>query len=372
MSGLSSQRQAAGIDLLCACLTAGLSSRGPDEKMAGSLFAPAMDLERFAHLAGRHLVTPMLAASLARPDVRDCLPADFVRYLTLMHEQNRLRNLNLRRQLQEIAAALDPIGIEPLLLKGGIRLVDGLYPCIGWRFMRDLDILVARERLPDAAACLQRQGYRFTAEEDWPEQHRHLPPLYRDGDGAVIELHADLLTQHRRLCPEDLLARARPIDLDGVTVRIPDTADQLAHLIGHDLTDGFLRHSSMLQLRSVFETSLLCRDKAAVRTVLARSDNSDAATGIRVALGLAARFFPNQGKRLSGDRLGVRLRIRRLNTMERFDDNGRFRRFLWFSRLRFSKLLKHSAERRHLAVHLLSPDYHRRCVRRIRRLWASE
>ena len=368
------RRRSSGIDLLSACLRAGVQGERLDEKVACLLAGPAMGAQRFAQLAGRHLVTPMLEGNLSDPGFRDRLPADFLRYVTLMHERNRERNRSLRQQLKEIAAILNPIGVEPLLLKGGVRLVDDLYPCIGWRFMRDLDIMVARDRLAEARACLEGRGYRFTARgADWPEQHHHLPPLFRAGASAVIELHGALLSRHRELCPEaDALARSTPVDLDGTTVRIPTAADQLAHLIGHDLTDGYLHHSSMLHLRSLFEAALLCRDRSAPQAVLARSKGGGATSGVRVALGLAARFFPDEVGALPDDSLGVRLRIHRLGALERIDESGRLRRFLWFSRLRLSKLLRRPDERRHLISQLFSPGYYQRCARRLHRLWVSD
>lgn len=333
-----------------------------------------MDVQRFARLAGRHLVTPMLQGNLADPGFRDRLPPDFQHYVTLMHERNRERNRGLRQQLKVIAAAFNPIGIEPLLLKGGVRLVDDLYPCIGWRFMRDLDILVAQDRLAEARACLEGLGYHATAREaDWPEQHRHLPPLHRTGAGAVVELHGTLLSNHRELCPEtDMLAHSTPVDLDGTTVRIPRKADQLAHLIGHDLTDDYLHYSSTLRLRSLFETSLLCSDRPARQTVLTRSKNGKATSGVQVTLGLAARFFPDEVDAHPDHPLGVRLRIHQLSALERIDESGRFRRFLWFSRLRLSKLQRRPDERRHLTSQLFSPNYYQRCAKRLRRLWISD
>lgn len=379
MLSLARQHAPSRLDLLCACLTAGtgrpgIERTGLDPALARCLASPTLDHGRLAHLAGRHLVTPMLAGCLDDPGLRQDLPKDFVRYLDFIGKQNRLRNDGLRQQLTEMAGSLNQAGIEPVLLKGAIRLVDGLYPHAGWRFMRDLDILVAEERLPDAVACLEASGHRFTQPEaDWPAHHRHLPPQYRDGDGAVVELHTVVLSGYRELCLEnDVIARSKPVDLGAATVRIPDEADQLAHLIGHDLTDGYLRRSSLLQLRSVLETALLCQNGSTAAAVLARCSNNEAAAAVRVVLGLAASFFPALTGPVAVDRLGERLRIRRLAAMERLDENGRARRFLWFTRMRGSKLLTIPSERRHLAAHLLSADYYLRCLRRLRRLWASD
>ena len=55
-----------------------------------------------------------------------------------------------------------------MLLKGAIRLIDGLYPNPGWRFMRDLDLLLPKERLNDAVTALAAVGYESRDPEGWP------------------------------------------------------------------------------------------------------------------------------------------------------------------------------------------------------------
>lgn len=337
------------------------------------LSSTTMDYERFAELAGRHLVTPMLAGCLAAPALRRKVSGDFVRYVDVLHQQNRRRNADLRGQLAEIATHLNPIGVEPLLLKGGARLVDDLYPDLGWRFMRDLDILAPRDRLDDAVACLQGLGYRFTGEEEnWSDRHRHIPPLYRDGVGAVVELHTSLLSRHHHLCPaDDVLRRAAPVDLEGATVRVPARVDQLAHLIGHDLADELLRYSSTLPLRSLFETALLCHDRTAVDEVLERCGGPRVRAKVETVIGLAANLFPQPAASMPVAGFGTRLRVRRLGMIERLDERGRLRRFLWFARLRLAKLLRRPDERRYMMAQLGSLYYYRRCCQRVRRLWAN-
>jgi Uncharacterised nucleotidyltransferase len=344
-----------------------------DGASAAALADPSADLVGLARLAGRHLVTPMLAACITDSQLRGRMPDDFTLYLEFIHTENTRRNRALRRQLREVAAWLNATGIEPVLLKGAIRLVDGLYRDPGWRFMRDLDVLVARERLSDAVACLRSVGYGFTDKAaGWAEEHKHLPALARDGEAAVVEIHADLLSDRRELCPaEQVLLRSRPIDLDGAWVRVPDTADQLAHLIAHDRFDGYLRRSGMFLLRSVFETALLCRDERAPGQLLSRAATTSLARCARIRLDLAARLFPDYVSPTPDADLGKRLKAGALIAMERFDESGRLRRLVWFGRLRLGKLLRSPAERKHIRANVLSPAYHRRSAERLRCLWTS-
>lgn len=360
--------------MLCACVSAAQDGRRLDAAAAKALSHRSADLLGLARLAGRHRVTPMLAACVADPELRQRLPADFVLYLEFVHTENRRRNAALRLQVRDIATCLNRIGIEPVLLKGAVRLVDGLYRDPGWRFMRDLDLLVARARLPDAIAQLAAAGYRPTPRAaGWPAHHKHLPPLHRHGDAAVVEIHCELLPEHQELCPaRGVFARSRLLELEGARVRIPDTVDQLAQLIGHDRFDRYLRLSGMFLLRSMFEAALLCREAGTADQLLGRAADAQMARWARVWLILGAQLFPEQVHLRADAALSERLQARTLLAMERFDQTGRWRRLVGFARLRGGKLRNSRAEREYLASHLLSPAYGRRSMQRLRRLWASQ
>lgn len=369
--GLAPRRHFRPLDLLCACLSAGQRGRRLEAAAATALIDPAADLVSFAQLAGRHLVTPMLAACIADPGIGPRLPEDFRLYLEFIHAENSRRNETLRLQLAEAAACLNEAGIQPVLLKGAIRLVDGLYPDPGWRFMRDLDLLIPRDRLSDAVVRLSSLGYGFPeSAAEWPAQHKHLPPLRRDGDAAVIELHAEPLSSRHGLCTaEGVQARSKLADLDGTQVRIPDIVDQVAQLIGHDRFDRYLRGSRMVLLRSVFETALLCRNEDHTRPLLARFAGEGVRRWAWTQLALAARLFPDYVARPPGGGLVAKLETRSLLGLELMDENGRLRRFLWFGWNRIDKLFRLRVEREHLAANIWSPGYHSRSLRRLRRLW---
>jgi Uncharacterised nucleotidyltransferase len=363
------------LNLLCACLSAGSQGRNLDAASAVALADPSADLVRLAQMAGRHLVTPTLAACIGNLKLRQRLPEDFRLYLEFVYAENSRRNQWLRQQLGEVAASLNAAGIEPVLLKGAIRLADNLYPDPSWRFMRDLDLLVSRHHIPDALAALKSLGYGFTqSPAGWSEQHKHLPPLGREGDAAVIEIHVDLLPDQQELCPaKSVLANSRPINFDGARVRVPDITDQLAHLIGHDWFDGYLRRSKTFLLRSAFEIVLLCRgDGSHAQHLLARTTSADFESQVRVQLALAARLFSDFGADLPNGDPAVRLQMHLLLAAELWDANGRLRRLAWFARLRLGKLLEHRPEREHLMANILSTDYYRRCIYRLHRLWTSD
>lgn len=74
---MSAPQSPGPLDLLCACLTAAQEGRALDAAAAAALSDRA-DLLGLARVAGRHYVTPMLAACLADPALRQRVPEDFV------------------------------------------------------------------------------------------------------------------------------------------------------------------------------------------------------------------------------------------------------------------------------------------------------
>ena len=91
------------LDLLCRWLAAADQGRPLDPAAAAALGAPEADLVGLARVAGRHCITPMLAACTSDTPLGERLPADFARYLEFVHAQNRRRNRALRLQLGQIS-----------------------------------------------------------------------------------------------------------------------------------------------------------------------------------------------------------------------------------------------------------------------------
>jgi hypothetical protein len=309
----------------------------------------------------------MLAACVADPALGPRLPDDFRRYVRFVHGENARRNRALRRQLGEAVGRLNGIGVEPVLLKGAARLADGLYPDPGWRVMRDLDLLVPRDRLGEAAACLRSAGYRFLeGGAGWSGRHHHLPQLARDGAPAVIELHAEPLPDRHPACPaEGVIARSRAIDLDGAAARVPDAVDQLALLVAHDRLDRCLAEDGLsFSLRSAFEAALLCGGEGVARGLLARFAGVGLAGWAEPHLGLAALLFPDLMPLPPGLGPAGLARARLVLAMERWDGDGALRRLAWFARRRVG-LLGSPEVRARVAAGVLSPAYWRHCARRL-------
>lgn len=150
-------------------------------------------------LAGHQLVTPSLAAALARVGFLDALPEQVREFLEATRDLNRERNAKLRNGLMEVTEALNTAGIKPLILKGAIALVMPDYPGAEDRVVGDIDLLVPADRSGDAYAAVLALGYR-QATEAWSRMLRrdrdslhHLIPLLHPSLPVSVELHTRIL-----------------------------------------------------------------------------------------------------------------------------------------------------------------------------------
>lgn len=173
-----------------------------------------------------HRLGPMLHRRLIHFDSH--APDSLKDYLKNQYRHHALRNLRIYRELADLTQKLNDAGIDSIALKG-TYLARFVYPELGLRPMRDLDILVPKEDVVRAFELLIASGYRQVShshESTWLILGHHLPGL-KSPSGILIELHHGLVSPNqgeflpdiwqRRimrkigetpvyfLCPEDLL-----------------------------------------------------------------------------------------------------------------------------------------------------------------------
>ena len=176
------------------------------------------------------LAERLLANMLVPPDtpVRPG-PATMLRkYLAEHHDRRAQMTLLLR----DSVAALNRIGIQPILLKGANSLWDQKPD---WRFLRDIDLLVPADRAADAAQALRNAGYYPDNARPVRPHHHHLAPLYNEEHNGWVELHRRGGNRYaERLLPTDeLMASSIAATANGVSVRLPDPVTQVLHAVVH-------------------------------------------------------------------------------------------------------------------------------------------
>jgi hypothetical protein len=205
-----------------------------------------------------HFVTPALAWCLLQEPT--ALPLEVRDYLEEILALNKRRNENLLAGLTRIVRALNAIHIEPVLLKGAARLIEGTYPAPMLRFLGDLDILIPPERSADAVAALNSIGFYTRAyDEGLPASHHHLRVLHDPETGAALELHTALLPpDYGSLLSTDWFYRGtQPYQLTGLTIRLPDVTRSVGHIVAHDQILHRHHWQRRVELRQLFDLAMI-------------------------------------------------------------------------------------------------------------------
>jgi hypothetical protein len=218
--------------------------------------------EKIVGLANWHQVTPALWCGLRSRGIDKELPAEAQEFLSFLHAQNIHRNQHLRRQIIEAAWALNAIGVEPLLLKGGAYLLLDLFGDPGARILADIDLLVPVEQLQQSWEVLYRLGY--TADNEEIERfsnrnHHHLASLSRPGDHASIEIHHRPL--HDRagafLTAGQMWQKSIPLETAGARLRVPEPTALVLHNILHSQLVDFHHDRGFTCLRHLHDLAYL-------------------------------------------------------------------------------------------------------------------
>jgi hypothetical protein len=230
----------------------------PSDQIRALVCSGEVDWERVVGHASAQFVLPAFAAAVRDLDLAASLESELALFLEAIHGASVERNRQLCDQLAEVGGALNRVGIEPVLLKGAIRLVDGLYPDLGWRLMLDLDLLVSEAEFAAALGALERVGYASARVAD---PSRKDLKLRRQGL-ASVEVHKELFwtaRKRRLLRGAEVIAAARSAALDGARVRLPSVEHQIAHLIGHSQIGHFNYIYGRIALRDRLEAAAMAR-----------------------------------------------------------------------------------------------------------------
>lgn len=139
--------------------------------------------------------------------------------------------------------ALQPLGAKIILLKGTAYVAANLDAGMG-RSIGDLDILVARDALPQVEAALVERGWEWVKPDPYDDayyrDHMHeLPPLIHKERDRMIDVHHTILplTAKRRPDAGVMLSDAEPL-ASGLYVLNP--TDMVCHSAAHLFADGEL------------------------------------------------------------------------------------------------------------------------------------
>ena len=254
-------------DLIARVLAERLQGSAASDELQALMRSRRIDWERVVGHASAQFVLPALAAAAKDLDLTEALDEELGGFLEAVHAANAERNGGLRDELAAAVTVLNRADIEPVLLKGAIRLADGLYPDDGWRMLQDLDLLVPKASLAEAIRAFAEAGYAACGSDG---------EIRRRGGACQIDLHTEVFStprQIRLLRAGSLLDSSRPVAFGDRRVRVPSAEHQLVHLIGHSQIRHLGHAFGRIGLRHRLEAAALAqwgREDIDWQAVLAR------------------------------------------------------------------------------------------------------
>jgi hypothetical protein len=216
-----------------------------------------IDWTKYLALADGHLVSCQLGAALESDDLTCDMPDLVRRYLTAKFVLNVAQSEQICIQINELAAALNEIGTEPIFMKGAAYSVAGLYPRPGARVMGDIDVVVPKEAFVNCTARLLDLGYSIGATGSALLTGQEFVAFVHPARPVWVDLHvAPLVDRYESLLSAPELTSQSKLHrfTDGARARVPcpthDVLISITHAQLHDRSHllGILPLRSMLDL----------------------------------------------------------------------------------------------------------------------------
>jgi len=201
------------------------------------VLAQELDWEWIHEQVRRHGIAPFVARHLASHD--DQVPADLLGAWKDEARTIAFRNLARMRELQRLVHMLETRDIPVIPFKGPL-LAETAYGDVTYRRFVDLDILVHRDDIQRAKACLRDAGYSPHRELSADEELEHIDSrkgyeFVHNENGGVVELHWAFFFDIYGfdLDPEGAWKRHRTARVGGTEMRTMGPEDLLIYLCAH-------------------------------------------------------------------------------------------------------------------------------------------
>jgi hypothetical protein len=216
---------------------------------------------------------PALWHALNRKGLLDSPPKDARDFLAESYRLNGRRNERIKEQALEIAARFTEAGIQTIVLKGGAFLFDCADEDLGCRMMVDLDLLIPEKKLDQGVSLLHELGYKTVThiEATWTY---HLPPLVREGEVAIVELHQDVGEQRDLLRAGTAFRDARPVRTAPGEIMALSPTHRVIHNVFHSEIQDRHHELGLISLKQLYDFGLIRQahedaiDWAVVRSAL--------------------------------------------------------------------------------------------------------
>lgn len=192
---------------------------------------------RHANLLGRLHELLDQAGELASVPQR---PLNHLRSAATMAER---QHLSIRCEVDILQQTLVRHGLPLILLKGAAYVIAGL-PAASGRVFADIDILVPRDRLPEAESLLMQTGWVSTATDAYDQRYyrqwmHELPAMQHLFRGTALDVHHTILPPTSRHKPDPALLLEASVEIAACPgVRVLSPCDMVLHSATHLFHEG--------------------------------------------------------------------------------------------------------------------------------------
>ena len=217
----------------------------------------SLDWEQVASVAGSHSIIQALYPAIVKNELVDLIPDDFLSYIQHLHEINYERNEMMRKQLINAVLVINKLNIKPLLMKGAAQLFLDTFSSVGDRLLTDLDILVPANDIRHISDELMTIGYEMNEEKmDFIESHHHYPPLIKQDECAIVELHHELMFHKQQHVLPAEYAWAKAVDIalpNKAEAKVLTPTYRVFHSFLHRCVVDELDHKGQVEIRQLHE-----------------------------------------------------------------------------------------------------------------------
>ncbi|MCZ4305080.1 nucleotidyltransferase family protein [Zoogloeaceae bacterium G21618-S1] len=182
------------------------------------------------------------------------------RHLIAAHNLARRQHQAVRHETDELRRALQPEGIDVILLKGAAYVVAEL-PSAAGRVFSDIDILVPKPQLAQAESALMRHGWMGAELSNYDQRYyrrwmHELPPMQHMFRGSALDVHHTILPPTARYHPDPASLVSESVPVPGWPgVRVLAPTDMILHSATHLFHEGEADNA----LRDLSDMDLLLR-----------------------------------------------------------------------------------------------------------------
>lgn len=209
---------------------------------------------RHAHVLAR------LSFLLETAGLLEQIPAQPLSHLKSAQTYARRFKISLQREIECIQAALKPIEVPLILLKGSAYASAGNQAAKG-RLFSDVDILVPEEKLQEVEMALIKAGWMSNILDAYDQKYyrqwmHEIPPMRHLKRQTSIDVHHNIMPKTARFCPDakHLLETIVSIPEQNTWVLAPE--DRVLHSATHLFHEGDFEHG----FRDLSDLDLLLKE----------------------------------------------------------------------------------------------------------------